>query len=128
MNHSTLYKIYLLTFGYIRELETDYSFKYKLPQEITKLIFNYHPRDFSAIGFITQNFNEIERNELNIGNNDSLIACGNGWFVTSPCFDKLMNNHRTFEYGLNKELYNEGDEMIVQINTLKKQAYIQTFF
>ena len=185
MSTSKVDNIYLLTFGYIRELETNYSFKYQLPQQITKLIFNYHPRDFkfkkcnmlkeikwdikndgltvtsrsdvfvsvqfgdfftkqtnciytvkflmktaksgfSGIGFITNEFDDIEHRTFNKGNNNSMIAYGNGYYATSPCFNKAMTDHCTFPFGYDN-FYQKGDEMIVQIDTLKKTATIWNY-
>eukprot|EP01084_Bolivina_argentea_P317857 551126_1 len=82
-----------------------------------------HP-NLSGIGFITKTFDDFIRGDYNYGGNDSLCCYGNGYFVTSKCFDANMVNHKSMNCAIN---YAQGHDIMVKIDTNKMEAIIWNY-
>ena len=76
--------IYSLTSGYIRELETSYSFQYKLPTQMIKLISDYYPRDFKFK-------NNLSLNDLKISNDGLSVSTTAGLYISVQFGDFFTN-------------------------------------
>eukprot|EP01084_Bolivina_argentea_P091599 164875_1 len=96
---------------------------------INKIKFNMktaHP-EYSGIGFITDKFEEFVRWEWNEGYNNSMVVHGNGYFITSECFDPEMKNYQKHIFGKGNNLYETGHDVIVKIDTKKMIAIIWNY-